>query len=245
MSNALPLSFAILLTAVGCECQETVYRAAPVERTQVTASGLFDRGKDDVTRDDYQPAVYRLDARPTGYDATFSLGYGNYDPLLIDPADRVQDPPPYSGDGDAFALEMRRSGMRDVDDERTLVEHDFEVRRFHALIGGVEYVDRNPSVDFAIDLATGAIRADVEGELVPVDDDDHALSRSYTARFDAIGVVECWQFDAEGNMTPPWEPAEARADCPHELAALPKTDETPAPPWSLDGPQDETVCGLY
>lgn len=243
MRHLLPLSIGVALTAVGCECQETVYRQAPIERVEISAQGLFDSSKTEISRGSLQAPVYRLDARQAGYAATLTLGYGPYDILFVDEADRGYTPDEYTGGDDAFALELHRSGMSTVDDERTLVERDFEVQRFRAFIRGVEYIDRAPTVDFAIDLATGALRADVSGELTALDAQD-ATARPYAARFDAIAVVECWREGPDGQMIDPWRDTGDRTLCPRDLDALPKTSETPEPPWSLTGPQDEMVCGI-
>lgn len=243
MRHVAPLSFAIALTAVGCECQETLYRAAPVERVEITARGLFDAGDETISRGSLRAPIYRLDAHPDRYEATLTVGYGQYDILLADEADRAYAPAEYTGGEDAFALEMHRSGMRRVDDERTLVEHDFETARLRAFIRGVEYIDAKPTVDFAIDLATGALRADVTGSLVAVDGHD-TTPRPYTAQLDAVASIECWREGPDGQMIDPWYDTGDRTLCPRDLDTLPKTSETPAPPWSLDGPQDEMVCGI-
>lgn len=245
MNRTLPSLVALLVTAVGCECQEQVIRRAPVERIELVATGLLDDG-DPTTEIDYNPPVYRIRAHDGGgYSASMTLGWGAVEELLPDSPEARDLTRLASNGGDAFALVMERGGMSDLAVERTVLDEDFAAMRFTARLGDVRYADHAPRVEFAIDLATGAIRAEVRGTLVS--DDKAATARSYHVSFDAVGKVQCWGAGQTMDEPPEWDsefPGASGpcADLRARLHTLDPVPETPAPPWSLDDDGGYT-CG--
>lgn len=250
MNRTFPLLVALLVTAMGCECQERTVRRSPIERVEVSATGLLSTGDGAVDEVDYNPPVYRIRQQRGGqFNATMTLGWGAIELLLPDGAD-ANDPTRYSANvDDAFALVMTRTGMASVDTERTLVAAQFDHIEFKALLGRVEYLDPQPQVRFAIDLATGALTAEVEGTLVASDKDD-VPARRYRAQFDAIGKVQCFGAEQDMSDPPEWDSEApsgegACADLLDHLDQIEPTDDTPAQPWSMNPGGDDMVCGSF
>lgn len=246
MNRTLPSLVALLVTAVGCECQEQVIHRAPIERIELVATGLINGGEE-TSEIDFNPPVYRILAHEGGgYSASMTLGWGAVEKLLPD-SPEARDVTRLASTGDeAFALVMARDGMSDLMVERTVLADDFGTMRFTARLGGVDYADFAPTVGFAMDLATGAVRAEVSGTLVA--DDKAAAARPYRVVFDAVGKVQCWGAGQSMDDLPEWDSAFPGATGPcadlrETLETLPTEPETPRPPWSLRDDAGGGACG--
>jgi hypothetical protein len=273
MRKTLPLLVALLVAAVGCECQETVVRGAPPERVEVEATGLFGAGQvgqagagqadgEPIRATDYNPPIYRLHAHADGrFTAAMTIGWGALELLLPEVA---TDPTRYaSGESDAFALQMRGGGMGVT--ERTVRDDHFGDATFEALLDGVRFVDQAPVVHLAVDLATGALVAEVSGTLVPLEENfgeageqapgETVAPRAYQVRFDGVGKVLCWAAGQAVDDEPAWDSTAADsttagatgpcAELRDRLPTLPPTEDTPEAPWPLHPPAEQVTCGPF
>lgn len=266
MSRTLPLLIASLVTVVGCECHEAVVRWAPPERVEVEVMGLFGSGQpgsgqpgsgqagaeqsdEPIRVIDYNPPIYRLHAYADGrFTAAMTIGWGAIEAMLPEIA---TDPTRYaSGESDAFALQMRRGGMSVT--ERTVRDDHFDEITFEALLDSTRFVDPAPVVHLAVDLATGALVAEVSGTLMPLDEkaEPTVAPRAYQVRFDGVGKVLCWGAGQGADEAPAWDSTfpEASGPCAElrdRLPTLPPSEDNPDPPWPLHPPADQVSCGPF
>lgn len=245
MSPSLPVAVLLGLLCMACECQEVADLRGNPERLSLTLWGMDDGASamvDVPGEGRYAVAIDPGDVR----SATLVLRNGDLD-LAADPLDGEQFSDPSGDDGGpVLTIELDQASVPQPGAQRTLMRHDFDAVRVRAVIGGTVFVDTRPTLDVALDLATGATTVTATGVLERVGGLE-AAARPYTIEGQGITPIDCSYRIADVGET--WMPPEGQIDVCRalidEAAAMPTSADTPALPWDpARGPSVQTICGI-
>jgi len=201
---------------------------------------------DEPALDVWGEGLYAIDVEVDGLrTATLQLGSGDIEFAALPTGDGA-----ITGDPSGLpvlSIELSQSAAPSPGSQRTLLRDDFGAARVRAVIEGAVFVDDTPTVDVALDLATGATEVTAAGVLRRVGGAD-ADERIYAIEGQGITPVDC-TYRALGDDTgKSWRPPTGHPDVCRALvetaAELPTSSRTPALPWNPDPPEFETVCGL-
>lgn len=225
-----------MMWCVGCECQETLYRAAPPERLVLELVGMGaegEAGKHGLEGE----SEYRIDIDADGAaSGVLVLGVGDV-VLLERPA----------SDDPRLSITLSQPVVPAPGERRTLLRDDFGAAAVDAVIGRSHFADPQPRIDLAYDLATGAIEGTISGVMEVVAGAE-APPRVYTINVEGITPLSCAYHHEDPQRAPSARAPDGRVDlCPTleaEARALPKDARTPALPWPRELPEDDMVCGF-
>ncbi len=246
MSRSLPVIAMFGLLCMACECQEVADLRGNPERLSLTLWGMADAADDAAMAGVSGEGRYAVAVDPGDIrSATLVLRNGDLD-LAAEPLDGEQFADPAPDAGPVLTIELDQSAVPEPGAQRTLQRQHFDAVRVRAVIDGTVFVDSRPTVDIALDLATGATTVNATGVLERVGGLE-AAARPYTIEGRGITPIDCSYRIADVGET--WMPPEGQVDVCRalvdEAAALPMSADTPELPWDATrGPAVQTICGI-